>query len=573
MNLINKRNTIMKNTLYKILSILLLEILLFSCSDSFLETLPVTKGSEESFYTNMTAANMATTICYSNFCMEKLWDLSIVMTLGSIASDEAEAGAGGKDDVVEFQHVDQLRHTPAEANVFEWPFGYLYRTIGYCNTAIEKLPKISVDTDPAFDADVIKKRLGEVYFLRAFNYFTLTQIFGGVPLVDHLLAPSEFKKGRDDIYKLYDLIKSDLWIAISSLPEKSEAGWDIGRASKGAAKALLSKVYLYQSSYAKNYADDKRFVSLTQQWDSAAYYAEQVITSEEYNLVGIDGERFDTWRGPNTGGYAWIFMVAGNNSDESVFEIQNAQDGKPWFDTRGNALTRWCSPRKINVANATYPDGVDFGWGWWCPTDFLVNSYENGDPRYTATIFEEWDSIECNISVSGDKGIKFRKPNTNLLKAGTGLFRNSKKYQCSFNEYWKGSLGWMDGPVDVKLIRYADVVLFAAEANFELNNQAKSVQYINMVRKRARNSGETGFPADLTTVTHDDIVRERLVELGLEGHRFFDLVRWNLANQYLNHTLADGDKVEFVPGKHEFFPIPEKEIALSGNKLEQYTGW
>jgi starch-binding outer membrane protein, SusD/RagB family len=561
----------MKTKSYKFLNILFMALLLFACNDNFLETKPIAMSSEESFYTTMAAADMATTVCYSNFCMEKLWDLCVMMTLGSISSDEAEAGAGGKDNVVEFQHVDQLRHTPSEANVFEWPFGYLFRTIGYCNTALEKLPKITADMDPTYDASLIKKRLGEAHFLRAFNYFTLTQIFGGVPLVDHLLGASELKKGRDDIYKIYDLIKSDLWYAISTLPERSDPTWQIGRVSNGAAKALLAKVYLYESSYAKYYPGDVRFVNMAQHWDSAAYWAEKVITSNEYKLVGIDGERYNTWRGPNTGGYAYEFLVAGNNSSEGVFEIQNVQDGKSWFNSRGNALTRWCAPAKVNKIHSANADGEDLGWGWWNATQFLADSYETGDPRKNATIFDENDSIECNLT--NDGGVAFRKPNYNILFAGTGLHMSTKKYQCSYSEYWQHSLTWMDGPVDVRLIRYADVLLFASEANFELGNQSKAVEYINMVRKRARNSGNTGIPADLASVTHDDIVKERLHELALEGHRFYDLIRWNLGSQYLNHTLADGDIIEYIPGKHEFFPIPEKEIALSGNNLQQYPGW
>jgi hypothetical protein len=88
-------------------------------------------------------------------------------------------------------------------------------------------------------------------------------------------------------------------------------------------------------------------------------------------------------------------------------------------------------------------------------------------------------------------------------------------------------------------------------------------------------SGNSGVPADLTgTVTHDQIVQERLVELACEGHRFFDLIRWNLGPVYLNHVMMDGTThVVYEPGKHEFFPIPDKEIALSGNKLQQYDGW
>lgn len=549
-------------------------VMLYNCSDEFVDTKPIVNATEESFYSSMIGADMATTVCYSNFCMEKLWDLCIMMTLGSLSSDEAEAGAGGKTNVVEFQHVDQLIHTPQEANVFEWTWGYLYRTIGYCNVAIEKLPDISKETDPNFDADLISKRLGEVRFLRALNYFVLAQIYGGVPLVDHVLTPSEYKMGRNEIVEIYDLIKTDLRIAINSLPERSVWGPEnIGRASKGAAKALMAKVFLYESSYAKNYPGDERFTGLTQQWDSALYWAEQVINSGEYKLVGIDGERFDTWRSPETGGYQWIFMVDGNNSLEGVFEIQNVQDGRGWFDTRGTALCRWCAPSKVREINNPTEDGMDFGWGWWCPSDFLDSSYEPGDPRKAATILTEDDTILCNFDSDG--GVAWRHPNYKVLNDKEGINRGTRKYEPSYEEYWQNSQTWQDGPIDVKLIRYADVVLWAAEAAFELNNNGKALQYINWVRTRARMSGNSGIPADLTgAVTHDQIVQERLIELACEGHRFFDLIRWNLGPVYLNHIMMDGKThVVYEPGKHEFFPIPDKEIALSGNKLKQYSGW
>jgi hypothetical protein len=564
----------MKTKILIIIGIFCCGLLFFNCSDDFVDTKPIVNATEESFYSSMIGAEMATTVCYSNFCMEKLWDLSIMMTLGSLSSDEAEAGAGGKTNVVEFQHVDQLIHTPSEANVFEWTWGYLYRTIGYCNVAIEKLPKISKETDPNFDAGLISKRLGEVRFLRALNYFTLTQIYGGVPLVDHVLTPSEYKMGRNNIVEIYDLIKADLRIAINSLPERSVWGPEnIGHASKGAAKALMAKVFLYESSYTKYHPGDERFAGLTQRWDSAFYWAEQVINSGEYKLVGIEGERFDTWRSPETGGYQWIFMVAGNNSPEGVFEIQNVQDGRGWFDTRGTALCRWCAPSKVREINNPTEDGMDFGWGWWCPSDFLDSSYEPGDPRKAATILTEDDTILC--SFESDGGVAWRHPNYKILNDKEGINRGIRKYEPSYEEYWKNSLTWQDGPIDVKLIRYADVVLWAAEAALELNDNGRALQYINWVRTRARMSGNTGVPADLTgTVTHDQIVQERLIELACEGHRFFDLIRWNLGPVYLNHVMMDGTThVVYEPGKHEFFPIPDKEIALSGNKLKQYPGW
>jgi len=571
MNMKQFKSICMKTMNIKYISAAILGLLMMACSEDFVDLKPIASGSEATYYTTMTSADQAITACYSNFCMEKLWDLTIMMGMGSIASDEAEAGAGGKTDVLAYNHIDQLRHTSSEADIFDWTWGYLYKTINYCNVAILRLPDISIDSDPTYDATLIKERMGEAYFLRAFNYFTLSQIYGGVPVYDKILAVDEYNKPRNSIAEVYALIKSDLAKAIEDLPERDGWGADIGRASKGAANALMAKVYLYESSYAKYYTGDERFEGLTQHWDSVSYYARKVINSGQYKLVWIDGERFSTWRSDNTGGYQWIFMLAGNNSKESVFEIQNTQDGQAWFYTRGTALCRWTAPRKLNTIYSETTDGVDYGWGWWSPAKALTSAYETGDPRYKATVMTEGDSVLCNVA--SDKGVAWRTVNFNILKAATGLNTLSRKYECSYEEYWKNSKGWQDGPIHVKLIRYADVVLFAAEAEFEMGNTDKALEYINMVRTRARMSGDTGSPANLTSISHDDIVHERLVELGCEGHRFFDLVRWNLATKYLNHTLADGDEIVFVPGKHEFFPIPEQQIGLSNGVLKQYSGW
>lgn len=556
----------MKNYIYKILVSLLFVFMSQACSDDFLDTKPIGVESEETFYTNMKAAEMAITTCYSIFNLEKVWDLSIMMVMGSIASDEAEAGGGGKTDVQEYQNIDQLRHTPNEKNVFQWVYGYLFRAIGACNLALEKLPQISEDTDPDYNAALIQRYLGEARFIRALNYFKLTQIFGGVPLVDHVLAQSEYESGRSEIYEIYDLIKSDLHFAINILPEKSELGDDVGRATKGAARALLSKVFLYESSYAKYYTTDDRFDQLEIHWDSAAYWAEQVISSNEYELVGIHGERFNTWRGSNTGGYSYVFLAEANNSSESIFSIQCRNDGLGWFDSRGNSMIYWCMPKYVNTPGAPEQGTATQRWGWWCPTDFLANSYEAGDPRYKATVLEEDDTL----LVSSSSGNIWVTPNFKLLEEGTGLHRNQRKYECSPDEV---STTWKEGPTNIKIIRYADVVLFAAEAYLEMEDNTTALSYINMVRERARMSGETNSPAALPSLTHDDIVHERLVELACEGHRFWDLVRWNLADKHLNHTLADGDKIEYIKGKHEFFPLPASEVSLSGGKLEQYSGW
>ncbi len=568
----------MKKTKY--IALLLVVFFWVSCSEDFVTTKPIATETEVSFYSTMTGTNAAVTACYSTLCAIKTFDLCITMTMGSVASDEAEAGSGGRNTVVEFQNIDLLTHSPAEANVLEWPYSFIYRGINYCNIALEKISELSKEDDPEnYDAALLQKRLGEVYFLRAYYYFTLTQIFGGVPLVDHILAGSEYNLARSEINEVYNLIKSDLRIAINKLPTRDVWGEsNIGRASKGSAQALLAKVFLYESSYAKYCGDDgsfnglgrSRFEGMEENWDSTAYWAEQVINSGQYDLVGINGERFNTWRDPspavaNTGGYQYIFMVDGDNSRESVFEIQNAYDGAQHFQTRGQSFTYWCSPMQINQSDGSVSD---YCWGWWCPTDFLLSQYEAGDPRFDATILQEDDTILTSFG--------WVTPNFETLRDYTGLNQMGRKFEASVDEFWGNSPMWQEGPNNIPLIRYADVVLFAAEAYLELDNQAKATEYINMIRKRARMSGpdgDLGNPEDLGSVTHDNIVHERLIELAMEGHRFFDLIRWNLGDEYLNHTTVDGYEVVFEEGKHEFFPIPDEEVSQTGGLVEQYPAW
>lgn len=552
----------MKNRIYKI-SIILTGLFLFlSCGEDFLDTKPIATSSPETFYTTLEAADMAVTNCYSMFKIEKTWDLSVVMILGSVASDEAEAAAGGKGDIPEYQDVDQLRHTPASPRVFSWPYGYMYRAIAACNIAMYYFPDIP--TKNQAEEKFLDQKLGEVYFLRAFNFFYLSIIFGGVPKVDHVLAPDEYKMGRSEIHEIFTLIKSDLHKAIQKLPTKSQWGEsNVGRASKGAAMAQLAKVYLYESSYAKYHSGDERFNGLEQHWDSAAYWAEQVINSGDYELVGLNGERFNSWRGEDTPAYQYIFMMASNGSREQVFEITARNDGLGWFYSRGTALVTWCAPRRLET-----PGGeIDHGWGWWAPSPQLIAAYDPDDPRKDLTVLDTTDLVLHNT-------YGWVKPNFDDLYDGTGNSANSHKYECSPEEVIVGPSNWPMGPINVKMIRIADVYLWAAEAYFEMGQTNNALPFINAVRQRARLSGDNpdALP-DLTTLTHEDIEHERLVELALEGHRFWDLIRWNLGDQYLNHTLADGDQIVYRPGIHEFFPLPDAEILQSGGALKQYPGW
>ena len=383
--------------------------------------------------------------------------------------------------------------------------------------------------------------------------------------MDHVLGADEYYQGKTGIKEIYDLMEQDLKAAIEVLPERSVFGSEnVGRASKGAAKALMARNLLFESSYAEYYPGDERFSGMQERWAEALDYAEQVIHSGEYNLPGINGERFNTWRSPETNGYRYVFTSNGDNSGEGIFEIQCISDGLGWALARGNAMTQYISARRY-LDNSGNPQNSDY-WGLDLPTHSLIDEFEPGDPRLAASIAIEGgtDSIE----IKGGK----RYP-MSFDKSVTGTY--CTKYECSAAEFKDIGGPWHSAPINTKMIRYAEVLLIAAEASVMLNQNDKALTYINEVRTRARLCGGAGnsVPANHTgTVTLEDIIHERRVELNLEGHRFVDLVRWNLANTYLNHFTADGYQVIFESPKHDFLPLPQREVNVNSN-LKQYPGW
>ncbi|NJM16687.1 MAG: RagB/SusD family nutrient uptake outer membrane protein, partial [Bacteroidales bacterium] len=186
------------------------------------------------------------------------------------------------------------------------------------------------------------------------------------------------------------------------------------------------------------------------------------------------------------------------------------------------------------------------GWGFLLPTVDLVNEFEVGDPRFSTIVGQEGDSV-----MVGQKWYTL-----SLTNSITGYC--CRKYETGYNEFWGVKQEWSNSPLNFRLIRYADVVLIAAEAALESGDNAKALEYINQVRTRARNCGNTGVPADLTgTVTLDDLMHERRIELAMEGDRFFDLVRWKMAGQKLNGSMLSIDiPVQYESPKYDFFPIP-----------------
>ncbi|TDD77342.1 RagB/SusD family nutrient uptake outer membrane protein [Flavobacterium caseinilyticum] len=311
-----------------------------NCSNDFIEVAPTENIAEAdllSIYNNNDGAKSFVTAIYSNAlsfnASSFAWN-----GLTSMTSDDADKGSDPGDTGADKDKLDALTMDATSLSV-EQVFETNYQGISKANIALNYLPKL----DKA-DAAVVSRLTGEAKFLRALMYFNLVRCYGGVPIVDRVPVPSSvedtdmtlIRKSKEDVYKF---IETDLLAAIGALPEKSGyASSDLGRATKGAAHALLAKVYLYQRN-----------------WQGVK---DQSAAVTGYNLVND---------------YATIWREIGEDSVESIFEIRG-YGGNPSQGIEGYMVSQ----------GARGTSG--WGWGFNTPTESLTNSYEAGDVRKDATI-------------------------------------------------------------------------------------------------------------------------------------------------------------------------------------------
>jgi hypothetical protein len=515
----------MKNTIqiiYKICLIALFGYFTFSCSDDYLDFKPVAAENSASFYINMNQAEQAVTAAYSTLSTRTAWDRDILLYMGEVPSNDAEAGGDYEDEVPEAEVFNRFTYTPT-SGVLENTYGILFRGVHFSNIAMENIPNV-LETDPNANAGIINTRIGELKFLRALNYIYLTHIFGQVPLVDHVLGPSEYYRDKATFSDLFD------------------------------------------SSYAHYYPGDPRFTGLEERWQDVLDLCEDIMSSNQYSLVGWDGTTYNTWCGPETDGYRYLFTVEGENCEESIFEIQYINDGDAYTYTRAGSLVQWTSARYCYSETGSEMGTGYWGLGW--PTQDHVAEYEPGDIRFETNVATAEDTIEIGIG-----GVVTRR-RISVEHTATGYYL--RKYELSAEQFAL-ALGhsWHKSPFNIKLLRYGDVILMAAEAAIMLSDNAKATTYINLVRERARNCGDGVVPADLTgTITMDQLIRERRIELAFEGRRFFDMVRWNIAVESLNNTRTPGGiAVYYESPKNDFMPLPQREIINNNGNLTQHEGW
>ncbi|MEX2591935.1 MAG: RagB/SusD family nutrient uptake outer membrane protein [Anditalea sp.] len=360
------------------------------------------------------------------------------------------------------------------------------------------------------DASLRDRLLGEARFLRAYFYFFLVRTYGDVPIIERPLNPEEYQQTRNPTEEVYNFIIADLEFAMDNLPSKSEYdAEDLGRATSGAAQGFLAKVNLFQDDYQGAY-------------DNAV----AVINSNEYALY------------PD---YLGIFRQEGEHSSESLFEVSAV------------ALEQGGGGHQFNQVQGIRGDPNN-GWGFNSPSDDLEAAYEEGDPRKDATIIYNGETLPSGEVVEAD-------PN---MGADAKFNRKAHLPQMP-------SIGFQNSGANIRILRYADILLIAAEAANELGNPDVALDYLNLVRERARQGNPEILPN--VTVTNQNELRtaiwhERRVELAMEQQRYFDLVRQGRAQEVFSEL-----GITWVPGKHEVFPLPQSEIDISGGTLEQNPGY
>lgn len=495
------------------------------------------------FFTSKKAAVHTTTGCYVPLMWEFQNTYCSEWFIGDIVSDDALKGGQSTTDMGAAYDMENWKTTSSNELLLDY-YRAQYQGIGRCNLGLKYIDEMKTDT--TLTPKLKNRLLGEMHFLRAYYYFRLVRVFGALPLVTEVLdTEDKWKQSRAPVSNVFDLIVSDLKFAQQTLELKSALDEeDLGRATKGAAEAMLLKTYLYMASpyWNEKYHLESSPIEYAKQ---AKSWGDSIINSNEYALVNAEdyGEMF--------------FEISGENGAESVFEIQYA--AVPWGDyNEGFGFTAGTFTQRLVRSRSTILTDKDAGWGFNHPTQNLYDEFEAEDMRRDISILNPSDAQIVNASQEIYLGSRY-------LNRKYGWYGHKLDHDSR-------------GPLNNKQIRYADVLLMQAEACL-ISGEGDPEVYLNQVRARANMPlfGNYSFSVNgvnIASPTLEQAIRhERRVELAMEGHRWFDLVRWGGTKEHMEAyqaTESEEAKAQmgkFIAGKHEIFPIPAEEIEL--NPMEQ----
>lgn len=527
---------------------------LSSCNDWLTEETPgTTKVSE--FFTSLSTAEAVVNAAYVPMTWEFGTTYYPEWYFGDIVSDDALKGGQDINDGADLRELENFKAN-SDNEILLGYYRAQWQGIQRANLAIDEIPTTRIETEGDEAEKQAKYRdryLGEAYFLRGYYYFRLARMFGGMPLIDYVIKSSnQWAQTRSTMDETLNFAIEDFKSAENLLWEKDKySDEELGRATKGAAQAMLLKANLYRADYLRNAGNE---TEAQKYFAEAAKWGKEVIKSRQYSL----------W--PN---YLDNFRLANENGRESVFEIQYTEEATSDYGgegyTRGTMTTILQRSRSSAFGEA--------GWGYNRPTQNLYNEYEAGDARRDETILTPTDE-------------QIETPAQEIYCGDRMLNRKYAMYNDGANGGIYKLAHATRSPKNNIQIRYADVLLMYAEACCETGDLPSAKTALKEVRDRA---GLSQFPYTAViqgqTVTYNDnqedlrkaIRHERRVELAMEGHRWFDLTRWGIAKETMDTYMAGETKEAkelygtFQKGKHELFPIPSKEIDLSG--IEQNPNW
>lgn len=487
---------------------ILIGLALGGCKD-FLSPDPQGKLTQDVFFSEEEGALMGINAVYSRL---REWDQTGFpwFVICELPSDNSNTGSELADgSVARLNTVNNFTYNAGVDELNNWWVGN-FNGIASCNVALESLDRLS-------DEELKVRCMAQARFFRGFFYFNLVKAFGGVPLMLDVPQPGQYNKPRATVAQVYEAIVNDLTYAAGHLPTRGQWGTkDLGRATKSTAQGLLAKVYLFQQNYQQAYD-----------------YADSVIMAGEYDLH------------PD---YRDLFSPNSLYSNEVMLADQFL-----WQDNRNNEsqFVMWQGVRGF------------WGWGYLSPTESLVNSYEQGDPRLSATVFFSGDTV-------GGVGVVTFAPALDPRANHKVIWPTS---------FWNAN-SFTKTNAHLYFLRYADVLLIYAEAANELGKTGDALDKLELVRNRARQSVAAGVDNTniLPEITETDkgrlreiIWHERRIELALEGNRFFDLIRADrvVPGYALRELQADNPNTNFSAIRNSVFLIPQKQIDISQGVLVQ----
>lgn len=479
-------------------------------------------------------------------------------SFGDVVSDDAYKGGGGTGDQngIHLMEIFQTNPTIVDVNK-KWLA--LYEGVKRANLAMRLL-----NQSKDFAPDLKTERIAEMRFLRGHFYFELKKIYNQIPYIDeNAVKPEDYYVSNTALTsdQLWGKIDDDFKAALAVLPETQA---DPGRPTKWAAEAYLCKTYIFQKK-----------------WQSADSAADAVINSGKYHLLDNSPD---------------VFLPQNDNGPEIIFAVQcSINDGSP-HNYNGSIGDRLQQP-----GGPYYPL-----YGFHRPSQNLVNAFktdDNGLPMENNIKLQPGDNVDPRLDYTvGRQGVPYLDLGINYDStwerevATYGPYAPKKRIVSAKSPYHLLISPYTDA-LNYYIIRYADVLLWKAEASIELGDLETGREYINMIRQRAKNShyiktldGSTDaakYKIDIYQQpfnNYEDAISalrtERRLEFAMEGHRFFDLVRWGVADSVINNYFSTESKIRsvltgahFTKGKNEYDPIPQSEIDLLQGKATQNPGY